>query len=68
MNKSKKNVVPSERDLVLIRADNLCDAGKYGIVEKIPSPQTLKLRLRDGHELEKPVNLVIPLVANCLLH
>ena len=68
VNKSKKNVVPSKRDLVLIPADNHCDAGKYGIVEKILSRQTLKLRLRDGSELEKPINLVIPLVANCLLN
>ena len=60
VNKSMKNVVSSERDLVLIPVDNHCDAGKYGILEK--------LRLRYGSELVKPVNLDVPLVANCLLN
>ena len=61
-------MVPRERDLILIPADNYCDAGKYGVVEKVLSPQTIKCRLRDGSELIKPANLVIPLVANCLLN
>ena len=34
LTKSKKGVIPYEGDLVLIRADNLCDPGKYGVVEK----------------------------------
>ena len=68
VNKSKRNVVPRERDLILIPADNYCAAGKYGAVEKVLRPQTIKCRLRDGSELVKPANLVIPLVVNCLLN
>ena len=67
INKSKKNVVPRERDLILIPADNNCDAGRFGVVEKVLSPQTIRCRLRDGSEFDKPANLVVPLVANCLL-
>ena len=67
INKSKKNVVPKEKDLILIPADNNHDVGRYGVVEKILSPQTIKCRLRDGSETIKPANLVVPLVANCLL-
>ena len=57
-----------ERDLILIPADNYFDAGKYGVVEKILSPQTIKCRLREGIELVKSANLVVPLVTNCLLN
>ena len=68
VNKSKKGVIPNEGDLVLIRADNLCDPGKYGIVEKILSPQIVRFTLRGGNELERPVNLVNPLVPQCMLN
>ena len=67
INKSKKNVVPEENDLVLIPADNNHDIGRYAVVEKILSPQTIKCRFKDGSEAIKPTNLVVPLVANCLL-
>ena len=68
VNKSKKNVVPREKDLILIPADNYWDAGKYGVVKKVFSPQSIKCRLRDGSELIKPAKMVVPLVANCLLN
>ena len=45
LNKSKKGVIPNKGDLVLIRADNLCEPGKYGVVDELISSQTLKLRL-----------------------
>ena len=67
VHKSKKGVITSERDLVLIRGDTLCDPGKYGLVEKILSPQTLKLRLQGRGEMEKPVGLLIPLIPQCVL-
>ena len=67
INKSKKNVVPEENDLVLIPADSNHDIGRYAVVEKIISPQTIKCRFKDGSEAIKPTNLVVPLVANCLL-
>ena len=40
-NKYRQNVVPREHDLILIPADNNCDVGRYGVVEKILSPQPL---------------------------
>ena len=61
-------MVPKEKDLILIPADNNHDIGRYGVVEKILSPQTIKCRVRDGSEAIKPANLVVPLVANCLLN
>ena len=67
INKYRKNVVPREQDLILIPAGHNCDVGRYGVVEKILSPQTIRCRLRDGTECDKPSNLVVPLVANCLL-
>ena len=67
INKYRQNVVPREHDLILIPADNNCDVGIYGVVEKILSPQTIRCRLRDGTECDTPANLVVPLVANCLL-
>ena len=60
-------MVPKEKDLILIPADNNYDVGRYGVVETILSPQTIKCRLRDGSETIKPANLVVPLGANCLL-
>ena len=50
--------------LILMPADNNCDVGRYGVVEKVLTPQTIRCRLRDGTECEKPANLVVPLVAN----
>ena len=67
INEYRKNVVPREQDLILIPADNNCDVGRYGVVEKILSPQTVRCKLIDGIECDKPANLVVPLVANCLL-
>ena len=68
LKESKKGITTDVGDLVLIRADNLCGPGRYGVVDEIISPQTLKLRLCGGNEIERPVNLVIPLVVNCLLN
>ena len=67
INKYRKNVVPREKDLILIPADNNCDVGRYGVVENVLTPQTIRCRLRDGTMCDKPANLVVPLVANCLL-
>ena len=67
VHKSKNGVIPNEGDLVLIKEDNLFDPGKYGLVEDILSPQTLKLRLRGEGEMERSVGLVISLVPQCML-
>ena len=46
VHKSKKDLRPSEGDLVLVKGDKLNDLGRYGMVEKLMSPKTLLIRLR----------------------
>ena len=67
VHKTKNNVRPEDGDLVLVKGDKMGDMGHYGVVAKVLSPQTIRCRLRDGSEFDKPANLVVPLVANCLL-
>jgi hypothetical protein len=60
------NIHPTEGDLVLIRNDGKQDYDRYGIVEQIISPQTLKIRTRNG-TIERPTSITIPISAKCLI-
>ena len=65
--KHKKGVTPEENEPVLIKSDKLGSHGKWGVVQKLQSPQTWVIRVRGGDEIIKPVGQTIPLVPNCLL-
>ena len=60
--KTKKGVQPEKDDLVLIKSDNLGITGRYGVVQKIESPQTLVLKVRGGDEVIRTIGQTIPLV------
>ena len=64
---SKKNLKPEEGDLVLVKGEKLNDMGRYGMVEKLVSHQTLLIRLRGGREMERRVGQTIPLTPQCIL-
>ena len=42
------NIKPEIGDLVLIRNDGKTEYDRYGVIEALPSPQTLKIRTRTG--------------------
>ena len=60
------DIHPTVGDLVLIRNDGKQDYDRYGIVEQIISPQTLKIRTRNG-TIERPTSITVPISANCLI-
>ena len=59
------NIHPTEGDLVLIRNDGKQDYDRYGVVEKILSPQTIRIRTRNG-TIERPISITVPISAKCL--
>ena len=67
VHKSKKDLRPSEGDLVLVKGDKLNDLGRYGMVEKLVSPKTLLIRLRAGAQLERTVGQTILLAPQGIL-
>ena len=60
-------ITPSVGDLVLIRSD-VIDASydKYGVIEAIINPQTIRIRTRGGM-VERPTSLTIPISARCII-
>ena len=60
-------IIPSIGDLVLIRSD-VKDSSydKYGVIEAILNPQTIKIRTRGGM-VERPISLTIPISAKCII-
>ena len=60
------NIHPTEGDLVLIRNDGKQDYDRYGVVEKILSPQTIRIRTRNG-TIERPTSITVPISAKCLI-
>ena len=61
------NITPTVGDLVLIRS-NAKDASydKYGTIEAILNPQTLRIRIRGGM-IDRPTSITIPIVARCII-
>ena len=60
------NIQPTVGDLVLIRNDGKQDYDRYGVVEKILSPQTISIRTRNG-TIERPISITVPISAKCLI-
>ena len=60
------NIHPTEGDLVLIRNDGKQDYDRYGIVEKILSPQTIRIKTRNG-TIERPISITLPISAKYLI-
>ena len=57
------NIIPSVGDLVLIRSDAKDSSfDKYGVIQAILNPQTLKIRTRGGM-IDRPTSITIPIVA-----
>ena len=61
------NIIPSVGDLVLIRSDAKDSSyDKYGVIQAILNPQTLRIRTRGGM-IDRPTSITIPIVARCII-
>ena len=54
-------------DLSLIRNEDKTEYDKYGVIEEILSPQTLRINTRKGIVIDRPAAITIPIVPQCLL-
>ena len=60
------DIKPEVGDLVLIRNDGKTDYDRYGVIDSILTPQTLKIRTRTG-VVTRPTSITIPISAKCLI-
>ena len=60
------DIKPEVGDLVLIRNDGKTDYDRYGVIDSILTPQTLKIRTRTG-VVTRPTSITIPISPKCLI-
>jgi hypothetical protein len=62
----KGPIIPTVGDLVMIRHPSKPGQDKYGVIDEIIYPQTIKIRTRTGM-IERPAAITVPLVPNCIM-
>ena len=60
------NIKPEVGDLVLIRNDGKTDYDRYGVIDSILTPQTVRIRTRNGM-VTRPTSITIPISPKCLI-
>ena len=60
------NLKPEVGDLVLIRNDGKTDYDRYGVIDSILKPQTVRIRTRNGM-VARPTSITIPMSPKCLV-
>jgi hypothetical protein len=59
-------IKPEVGDLVLIRNEGKTDYDRYGVIDSILTPQTIKIRTRTGM-VTRPTSITIPISPKCLI-
>jgi hypothetical protein len=60
------DIKPEVGDLVLIRNEGKTDYDRYGVIDSILTPQTIKIRTRTGM-VTRPTSITIPISPKCLI-
>ena len=66
LGRTTADIKPTIGDIGLIRNEDKADYDKYGVIQEIVSPQTLRIRTRHGI-IDRPASITIPIVPHCLL-